>query len=292
MNQNHWIWTSDWHVVSDDADTGGTGETFPTDALAVARHIRSLDPAGVIDLGDCKDHYGAGQSDELENYRNLVMSKMPYGIVNSGVGALLPILPGNHDEVYDYSDPGSPTDFGYFDNAFWTSPYHWACDWIAPSIRFIGIHAYILHDPDANAGKFKIDASELTWLSSELSALPVGYKAIVCSHPPGNDAAFGNGISLTDGGSDLLTILAANSSKIAAYFNGHRHANANTATLNGVLHINGPSIAYTAGNSTGGFILIKYASGPNTLTLHYRYGPPSQYGAFNPTTYTPIVINL
>ena len=74
----------------------------PTAAVVVAGV--TLNPAGVIDTGDCKDHYGADQGDEQDNYITYIRNKLPWGTVNAGVNATYPILPGNHDEIYDYTD--------------------------------------------------------------------------------------------------------------------------------------------------------------------------------------------
>lgn len=289
-NPNLWVWTTDWHVTSDDSEAGILGETKPKEAAAVVSHINGLNPAGVIDTGDCKDHYGLSTSDEHDNYIRYVRSKMSWATVNPGFNAKYPILPGNHDEVDDYSSPDNGTEFSMWDSKFWPAPYHWTCDWAAPKIRFIAMHAYIMHAPNGLAGGFSIDQVEIDWMTAQIAALPAGWKAIVCSHPPALPA-FGENIWTTLGGTNLIAALAANNTKIVAYLNGHRH-NQTTAVQDGICHFNVGSMAYTQANGFGGFMVIEFLPGSNTLRFHYRYGPETLYGAFNPGQYTPIDISL
>jgi hypothetical protein len=287
VNNNLWIWTSDWHVVSDDIEIGILGETFPKQAAAVVEHLKGLDAAGMIDTGDCKDHYGASTGDELDNYVTYVRNIASYATVNPGVNATKPILPGNHDEVDDFG--AGSTDFSLFDARFWAAPYHWTCDWAAPQIRFIAFHAYIVHTGGL-AGFFQMDASERTWLTNELAALPAGWSAIVCAHPAAL-TAHGNEIHATLGGTELLSLLAANSSKITAYLHGHRHANMTNTLQDGIRHFSGPAMSYTASNAFGGFVILEYLPGTNQIVFHYRYGPTGLYGPFDGAVYSPVTVD-
>lgn len=297
-NPNLAVVTTDWHLVPDDSTPGGLGETYPKEAYAVVEHIVGMEPAGCIDMGDCKDHYvgqGPSLSAEHANYKKYVQSRIPWFPVNAPtpgngvVNATDPILPGNHDESDDYTTPDNGVEFAPFDSNFWAAPYHWTCDWTAPKIRFIAFHAYIIHDdPNVDNGYFQMDSAELTWLTNELAALPSGWKAIVCCHPA-MLATFGNEIKSNHGGTALLALLAANNTKIAACLGGHRHLNEPHAVQDSILHISCMSVAYTAGNQRGGFTLIEYLPGSNALRFHARYGPATDsfYGPVDPSVYTP-----
>lgn len=247
----------------------------------------------MIDTGDCKDHFGADTGDEQDNYISRVRGTLPYLPVNAGVNALFPILPGNHDEVLDYTSGTMPTatDFSLFDARFWGAPYHWTCDWEAPRIRFIAFHSYIHHAQGGLAGTAHVDASERAWLAAELAALPANWRAIVCSHFPANPA-FGNNIWSTLGGTELLALLATYSSVIPCYLNGHRHDNMGRNVLNGITHFDGPGMAYTLGNGYGGFVPITYDDAARTLTFDYLYGPPHPGGYTRYSGYTPVVVQL
>lgn len=280
---------TDCHVVSNDSDQGGVGQLYPTDARAVARYINSLSPVGVIDTGDCKDHYGESQEDELTNYLNLIGNVVNWGTVNAGANAQFPTLPGNHDELDDYDTVGGVSDFSPFDNILWGSPYRWTCDWAAPQIRFIAFHARILHASESNEGFFRVEQAEIDWVEAELNALSAGWKAIVCCHPP-ILTTFGNNIHASHGQTALLAVLAANTAKITAVFGGHRHINMITATQDSIPHFSAPGVSYSTSNSLGGFILIEYLPASDELSLHYRLARPV-YGEFNPATYTTMVIS-
>ena len=289
MNPNLFVWTTDWHVVSNDLESGGIGETRPTNAAEVSAHIAALEPAGAIDTGDCRDHLGVGNADEFDRYIDSVRDLLPWATVNGGVNALFPILPGNHDELHDNTIPGSPTDFTEFDSKFWGPPYHWTCDWEAPRIRFIALHCEIIHAPDILVSFFSLDASEVEWLEDELAALPADWQAIVCSHAPAN-SVFGNEIRHDAGGTALIATLAANRTKIAAYLCGHRHQNMSTNVKDGILHLSGPGMAYTQGNGLGGWSPITYDPQARTLTFDFLLGPPSAFTRF--AGFTPIEVQL
>lgn len=284
-----WIWTSDWHVVSNDAESGIIGETHPTDAADVAAHIASLDPAGVIDTGDCKDHFGLAASDEHDRYLAAVAATLPWGTVNAGVNATYPILPGNHDEVFDSIDSGTVTDMTTWDAKFWGAPYHWTCDWAEPRVRFIALHCTIIHQPTVGSGLFAIAQSEIDYLSAQLAALAVGWQAIVCTHTSA-DPIFGNNIYGPAGGDALLAVISASKTRIACCLSGHRHAPTLTHVLNGTRHISGPGVSYTLGNSYGGWCPIAYDDSARTLTVDFLYGPPHSYTRV--AAYDPIVIQL
>jgi len=289
-NSNWWVITTDWHVTKDDVTTGGLGETFPSQCKMMSQYINSLAPAGVVDLGDCGDHYTGDKATELDNYVAYVKNVMRWPSVSGG-NATHPCLPGNHDKLTDYTDAEGADPYSLFNARLWSSPYHWYTDWSAPKIRFIAIHTNILHSPHASAGGFSITQAEIDWLETQLAALPVGWKAIVCSHAPLDNAFFGNGIILTEGGTALLALIAANSAKIAACLGGHRHINGLSNTLSGVLHISCPAMSYTENNSPGGFFLLEY-DGADTITAHYRTGPGSLLGAMGAAVYTPILISV
>jgi hypothetical protein len=254
-------------------------------------HMDVLAPAGVIDTGDCKDHYGPSTGNELDEYEARVLEVVPWAGVNPGTNAQWPILPGNHDEVNDY--PYQPAnDFSLFNARLWGPPYHWTCDWQAAQVRFIGYHARIVHWGDTlpYSGFFVVEQAERNWLASELGLLPDGWQAIVCSHPPLHPS-FGNNIGEWPGygGTEVKAILAQHSGRIAAYLNGHRHANMNTAVLNGITHFNGPGTSYSAGNGKGGFVPIDYNPPARTLTFRYHYAR-TPFAPF--VGYTPVVIQL
>lgn len=283
MNPNLFVWTSDWHLVSNDSERGVINETVPTDAGNVAAHISLLEPAGVIDLGDCKDHYSVGQGDEHDRYIEKVSLVLPE----------MKVLPGNHDELNDFSAAGS--DFTPFNDKFWGPPYHWTLDWDAPQVRFIGFHARIVHIEDTllNVGFFAVDQGERDWVRAELEALPDGWQAIICSHAPLNPtfgANIGHWSWLNYGGAELRAILTLHSPRIAAYLNGHRHGNMEQNVMDGIPHLNGPGMAYTVGNGYGGWVPITYEPALRTLIFDFRLGPPSTYPRVN--GYTPIVIQL
>lgn len=289
-NANYWIVTTDWHVVSD-GESGILGEITETNALALSRHINAIAPAGVISLGDSKDHYGneAAVGDELDKYQDNFTDIVTWKATNAGVNATIPILPGNHDEVADYNVDGS-NDFSIWDSRYWSTPYHWTVDWTAPKIRFIGIHAYIIHTPEAHNGYFQIDAGERTWLSNELGALPADYKAIICSHP-GVLSSFGNEIHADHGGTELLALLAANNTKIAAYICGHRHLPGNNAVQDSITHVVAGGVAYVSGDTNGAYLLLEYLPAANDIKIYLR-SAGGFYGVFNPATYTTITLSL
>jgi hypothetical protein len=277
-------------MTSSDAEASSLGRSGPTTATALVNHIVSLDAAGVIDTGDCKESYGADTGDELTNYITYVRNTMPWATVNPGFHAAAPILPGNHDEILDVSEGTMPTatDFSLFTSRLWNPPFHFTCDWHAPRIRFIVIHSYIQHSVGGLAGLFNCDQSEIDWLRAQIDDMPAGWRTLVCSHAPAN-TAFGNEIRAELGGTNLRALLATKASKIIAYLNGHRHANMNTSVLNGITHFNGGAVSYTAGNGNGGFMPITYDPDARTLTFDYRYArtPFARYAG-----YTPVVISL
>jgi hypothetical protein len=290
-NQNLWIWTTDWHLVNNFADHGIVGEVYPVDGSSVSDYIIGLRPAGVIDTGDCKDHYGANTYDAHGHYRASARDELPWGVVTAP-SALYPILPGNHDEIYDYTDTRG-TDFSLFDQRFWAAPYHWICDWAAARIRFIGFHSNIVHAPDIRLGFFSVAQTEIDYVTDQLAALPANYTAIVCCHPP-IAPTFGEYIYDANGGTALRAVLSANAAKITCCIGGHRHFNFSTTTLDGIPHFSGPAMSYTLGNSLGGWVPITLDPAARTLTWDYLLGPPSSYTRYSPggVPFTPIVLTL
>jgi hypothetical protein len=292
VNQNLWVWTTDWHLTCNFADHGIIGETYPVDASAVTDYILSLRPAGVIDTGDCKDHYGANTYDAHGHYRTC-RDDMPWATVTAP-SALYAILPGNHDEIYDENDSRG-TDFSLFDQRFWPAPYHWTCDWTAARIRFIALHANVIHAPSIRQGFFQVTQTEIDYVSAQLAALPANYTAIVCCHPP-IAPTFGNYIHESFGGTALQALLAANAAKITCCIGGHRHFNFLTTTLDGIPHFSGPAMSYTItpSNAFGGWVPITLDPVARTLTWDYLLGPPSAYTRYAPggVPFTPIVLQL
>lgn len=294
-NPNLLGWITDCHVTSDDAEAGGLGDTRPYEAMAVVSHIRGLDLAGVVDTGDCKDHYGlVGTEDEHDNYINIIQGGMPWLPVNPAgdVNATYPILPGNHDALDDYLTAGSSWNLAPFDAKFWAAPYHWTADWAGPQIRIIALHARMRHVDETQPGTWDMDLAEVTWLEDQLDALPAGWKAIVATHAP-MITALGSNLDLSHGGTEVLAVLAANVSKVVACLCGHRHVNFNSALDGaGIRHITLPSLAYGANNGNGGFTIIEYRPGTDDFKFHYRLGPGSQglFGVFKPSVYTPLVV--
>jgi hypothetical protein len=301
---------TDWHVTSDDAEQGGLGDTRPKEARAVAEHIRGLRPAGAVCLGDLKDHYGPDTGDELDQYLANVADRMPWAEVNPvdaggvAIDARFPALRGNHDEVYDYTEVGTVTDFSIADAKLWPSK-HWTTDWgraedrtagLSPKIRFIGVHTTIIHAPNAEAGFFSITQAEIDWLAAEIAALPAGYKAIVVAHTSFLDAVGNNvGPSGHNGQAALLALLAANATKIICCLGGHRHLNFQAAaTQDGIKHFSLPSMAYNIANSNGGFTLLQYVPANNAIVVHYRMGPgsSSMFHEISPATFTPVSLTL
>lgn len=283
-------------MVQTDATHGIIGQTHPTEGDALGAWIAAYNPFGVFDTGDCKDGYGAANTNQLDMYREHLRWRMPWVTLNAGFNAQWPTLPGNHDEVDDYNTVGSVSDFSPFTSKFWSPPFHWSFDWPAPKVRVIALHTYIQHTGGIAAGLAHIDTTEINFLTSQLASLPTGWCAIVCSHFPANPA-FGDYVNFIDntyefaGPSTLANTLAANAAKIPCYLNGHRHDNMTTNTLNGIVHIDGCSTAYTLNNGSGGFVPIKYDSAARTLTFDYLYAHSA--GAFTRYAgFTPIVVTL
>lgn len=282
-NPNLFVWTSDWHVVSDASEHGLVNQTHPAEAAALAAHIASLEPAGVLDTGDCKDHYGASSGDELDRYVESVASVLP---------AMLR-LPGNHDEVLDA--PAGSNDFSLYDARLGGAPYHGTLDWPAARVRFIALHSYVHHSTDGFAGFAHVDSSEVAFVAAEIAALPDGWQAIVCSHFPLNPL-FGAFIHFIDATytyaspHPLLVLLAANSSRVCAYLNGHRHGNMEVNVRDGIPHLNGPGVAYTLGNGDGGISPIVYDGATRTLTFGFNYAKVPPYSPV--PGYTPLVVQL
>lgn len=293
-DENLWIWTTDWHLVSSNVESGIIGETHPDEAQAVCAHFRSLDPVGIIDTGDDKDHFGtsAGEINELQNFRTYVETELAgyWGTINIGdSNADFPTLPGNHDEDTDSNVAGA-TAWTVWDAQMWSPPYHWTVDWDAPQVRFIAYHAEIVHAPSGFEGFFSVDASEADWLSDELDALPVGWKAIVCSHPPYLDA-LGNNIRSELGGAAVEIVLERNSDKIAAYLSGHRHLGMRVDIQDGITHFSAGGVAYHQGNAHGSWVPITYLPDSGALRFDFREGPITSYGQPATPSYTPIVIS-
>ena len=273
------IWLSDMHIGS----PGGTQARV----TALVTHLLGLSPDGVIDTGDCKHNYGTTTGGELDNYKTWVRSTLPWLV---STGAPYPILPGNHDEVYDYASPvGMPTDWSLWDPRMWSAPYRWRADWSQAHIRFLAIHSYIKHE-NPLLGFFSVDQADIDWLEDELAVLPSGWKAIVCSHAPA-DPVFGNYIHDSLGGANLRTLLAVNAGKIAAYLNGHRHGNMENAALNGIRHMNGPSTSYTQGNGYGAYTRIEYTAATNSIKFRVFYAA-NGFTEYPTSLYTPVTINL
>lgn len=304
MNENLVVWTTDWHVVSFDGEPSGTGfPTGPTKAQQVVSYLNSLEPAGCIDTGDNKDHYGADTGDEQDNYITYVGNQLDWLPVNGGVNATFPTLPGNHDETYDSTSTGTGNGhFPLFDARFWAAPYHWTADWDAPRIRFIAFHAYIHHVGTLSGvgtavdapGFFHLESSELTWLQNELSSLPERWQAIVCCHPP-ILAESGNNIRYLDNvfdfGADnaVVTAITSYGSRVAAVLSGHRHNNW-TVNYRGTLpYIVAGGVSYGAGNSNGVIVPITYDPTDRTLTFNILYASPA---AGFPTFTAPFTIQL
>lgn len=290
-NPNRVVLITDCHVVSNDSEAGLVGETYPSHAKVMARLINNLEPYQVYNGGDDKDHYGneAAVGDELDNFKTNLYNVLNWRAPTSGGNVLRPMLPGNHDATLDYTDEGA-NDFSVWETRFWQAPYHWYDDWPAPQIRFIGLHVEIIHEPDAQAGYFSISESERTYLTAQLAALPVGYKAVILTHAP-LDPEFGNEVHADHGGTEVRATLASNAAKIAGCLSGHRHGNGNSHTLSGVLHVSCPSLAYTENNAAGGFFLLEY-DGVDTLTAHYRTGVGTLFGAYDPAVYVPVEISI
>jgi len=272
------VWTSDWHI--------GRGTSNPARIASVVDHVLALNPAGVIDLGDCKDGYGAASASQLDQYITDVRYRLPWAVAHDG--APLPILPGNHDEISDYAYPvGMPTDWSLWTPRMWSPPFRWAADWAGPRVRFLAVHAEIRH-ANPLLGFFSLTQTELDWLSGQLAGLPPGWKAVVCSHPAANPA-FGNEIRTEIGGGALRALLAANQGKVLAYLNGHRHANMGVNVLDGIVHFNGPSVSYTLGNGYGGFATLTHDGDEVVVRAFYGRAP---FDEFPTSVYTPVRLQL
>lgn len=298
-NPNLAVILTDTHSVKNDSTPGTLGETYPREAAALVEHIVAMEPAGCIDMGDIKDGYegAADMQAEYDSDKRTFDSRIPWFEVNpptpgnGTVTAKRPRLLGNHDELHDYPAPAIANEFSLAEQNYWPAPFHWTCDWqtTGPLIRFIAFHSAIIHDdPNVDNGYFSLDPTERAWLANELAALPVGARAIGCCHPA-ILPTFGNEIKSNHGGTELLALLAANNTKIAACLGGHRHLNQPHAIQDGILHISCMSAAYTAGNQRGGFTIAEYIPGSNTLRFHARYGPAADsfYGPVDPAVYTP-----
>ena len=291
------IWTTDWHLVSNDSEGAVTGApTSPTKAQQLVAHLNSLNSAGCIDTGDNKDHYGSvGTTDEHDNYITYVKNALTWLSVNSGFNATHPNLPGNHDELHDYTDTVANNDFSTtYDLKFWGAPYRWTADWAAPKIRFVAAHSYIHHygNPDSHsvdAGGFAhMDTSEIDWIDGQLSNLPAGWTAIVCTHFP-IPTEIGNNIRYTGSSWDYATtplnnMIATHSAKVVCCFSGHRHRNWQVATLGGIPHITSGGASYGLGNSNGVYVPITYDPSASTLTFDCRVAtsPYARFSGFSP----------
>lgn len=305
INPNLFGWLTDFHAVDLDSRSGILGETHPQDANSVQMHLRSLGLVGFVDTGDCKDHYvhqaGFDLDGEYDTYIDLIRDRLPWAQVlpprpGDTINATHPILPGNHDEEYDGSEVGHDGDYSRFNARFWGPPYHWVVEWAAAKVRFIGIHASIIHDGDPGAGGFYVAPAEVTWLAAEIAATPADWRIFVCCHAP-LSSTFGNNITGTPQ-ADLTALLAANNTKVKAFLFGHRHQYGASALEDGVRHICGGSMAYTligtgAPGSLGSFFILQYRSGTNDVVFHQRYGPgASLFGAVRRDAYVPVVVAL
>lgn len=281
-DENVVVYTTDWHLVADDTENSTTGQpSKPTRATALVNHILSAhDPIGCIDLGDNKDHYGAGTTTvAYDNYISIVKNGLPWLPINEAddVNATHPNLPGNHDEFYDYTDPEGDPPFQPYDEKFWGEPYHWTADWEAAKVRFIGIHAATIHTgdtdhgwPGANyAGLFWIDLDEVDWLEDQLYRLPSAWEAIICSHAPLLESFGGNIRNVNPGaygGIELKALVDANYRKIAAYICGHRHQVRGPVYDHTIPYFAGGSTAYTLGNGYGTYTTLTYDPDDRTIT--------------------------
>lgn len=277
-DENLCVWTTDWHVT----DTIST-RTKREKARDFAYHINSLRPKVVLNLGDNGEVHA--RKEDYEYYRDYAHS-----IINRP----MLVLRGNHDEDVDWNTPGENL-FTVFDSVFPNLPYHGTLDWEAPKIRFIGYHAYVVHSPDAELASFRVAASERTWLSDQIAAIPIGWKSIICSHPP-LLSSMGNNIVASSGQTEVLAMLAAaGTAKIAAYFCGHRHQDNINAVQDGIIHITGICVGYS-GAGGAGFNLIRFDPGANTLTLEMvsrgHFNTPFNNSAGATIPYVPIVISL
>lgn len=301
-NENLVVWTTDWHLVSNNSETSSTGQpTTPAKAQDVVAYINgTLDPVGCFDTGDNKDHYGAvGTEDEHDNYINYVGNELNWLTVNAGdTNALYPNLPGNHDEFYDSDVTGTGNnDFSTtYDVKFWPSPYHWTCDWDAARIRFIGAHSYIHHDGTATGpvdagGLAHITSNELAWIENEINTLPERWQSIICTHYPVNEI-FGNNIKYVDDDyqyalSPFNDLMRDRSTKVLCHLSGHRHQNFWYLVQDGVHHITSGGVSYGAGNGYGTFCPISYEPDDRTITIDCRYAvaPYARFTGFTPLTF-------
>lgn len=283
INNNLVVWTTDIHVSDIDPATA-TGRTSTAQSLSLAKHINSLEPSFVFNLGDLGDHHGVVA--DYENYRDYFVNQLDPQYF---------AIRGNHDENED-TGAGTSTNFSIFDGVFPTLPYHITLNWTAPQVQFILFHCTIIHT-GGDTGFFSVSASERIWVDQQLANLPAGWKCFICSHPP-RLAAFGNNIIDSQGGTELDAIMAPHASRILGYLNGHRHLSCGTGTdANGVKHVNGGAISTTGGNSNGGFMLLVYDPSANNIRLHFREAhnnaaPRCDFGAAGTPTYTKVTFSL
>lgn len=275
---NYWIFATDTHVIP----SGGTsvlGNMVDWEAHALARHINTLGADGMIVNGDLKDNYGASADSHVALYKTHF-----WDIVDTPKKKQ---LPGNHDERNDYSVAGTITT--PYSDVFGT-PTGYTVTWTAPNIKFIGLYTTILHTPDPLLGYFEISSEMRTFLSDQLASLTSGQKAIICEHPS-MLSAMGNEVHASHGGTELLSIVNANASKIACVMCGHTHAIPYTVVANGVTHLNCGSAAYTISPSDnrGGFFIVEYDG--SKLIFHYMRAT-APYGIYNLSNYTPLEITL
>jgi len=280
LNLNTAVHLTDMHVVAT-GDPGGLGEMFQEEVLAFTRHLNSMVRPSVAAIGgDARDHYRAAVT-EHELFRDYFLANLAMPYIH---------IPGNHDERYDSSD-AQPTDFTQFDTVFPTEAaagYHSFIDWDAPNIRFITVHATIIHAPSVDEGFWTIALDEIDWLSDRLDELGVGQKALVVFHAP---VLTGFGNNIKDNQAELLALLAANSSKIPAVLCGHRHISPTSAVQDSITHVTGGTMAYTTGNDRGYFSIIEYDPVANNISIRYHYATPP-YGSVGDSVYSTIVISL
>ncbi len=318
-NANRALWFTDWHMVSNDTEAGGVpqsvaGGMHPTDSTVLAAHANFLDPAVVMDGGDCKDHYGtdSGVTDEHDNYNTYVRNNanMHWGTVNAdaGVTATKPILPGNHDQEWDSGDntAGHDTSYITWGTKFWGAPYHWTMDWAAPKIRFIALHTTIIHITDPNIvsgtwstgyeGWAKIAQTEVDFMVSIVDNLPTDYTAIILSHHPiaSEGSGPGGGVRNDTGGASLYAAISARTAKIMCSINGHRHLAHNFVhSAAGITHINAPGVAYRLGDTTGRFNLIDYTPATRQILFTERKCPQfSDVASYDSTTTDGVAVTI
>lgn len=217
------------------------------------------------DLGD-----DGGLTDEQAAKGSLDPSGVPYYVV-----------PGNHDECpgFDSDQPCTQT-WEQYDAVFNSRHFSFTTN----RVTFIGFTSWMLRGRPGGPA-FGITNSELSYVQGELNSHP-NNSIVLLTHAP---LATDWGYYIVDGygREDIVSMIQAHG-RVVAWLSGHRHMNANIASLYGLTNINLPSLAYCVDAGDGKpWVNGAYMIGDltdTTLTFHGWLA--------NPPTYTDMTTNI